>query len=58
MALVSLLPNGWLSIFWLFRKAGLPKHKETLPERDHMLLHSKVKPAELHCHTSYGQNLA
>jgi hypothetical protein len=50
--------GGWLSFFWLFRKAGLSKRKETHPERQHLLLHSKVKPAELHHHASYSQNLA
>jgi hypothetical protein len=28
------------------------------PERLHLLLHSKVKSAEFHCHASYSQNLA
>jgi len=46
MALVGLLPNGRLSILWLFPKAGLPKRKETHPEGEHLLLHSKVKPSD------------
>jgi hypothetical protein len=54
MALVSFLPNERLSIFWLFRKAGLPKRKETHPEHEHLLLHSKVKPTKFHRHASYG----
>jgi len=54
MALVGLLPNGGLSILWLLRKTGLPKRKETLLEREHLLLHSKVKPSKLHHHASYG----
>jgi hypothetical protein len=58
MALAGLLPNGGLSILWLLCEAGLPKRKETHPERKHMLLHSKVKPSELHRHARYCQNLA
>jgi hypothetical protein len=40
------------------RKAGLLKRKETHPEWQHLLFHSKVKPTELHHHVSYSQNLA
>jgi hypothetical protein len=54
MALVTFLPNGWFSIFWLFCKARLLKLKETHLERKHLLLHSKVKPAKLHRHANYG----
>jgi hypothetical protein len=46
------------SPFFGFRKMGLPKCKETHPECQHLLLHSKAKPAKLHCHASYCQNLA
>jgi len=54
MALVGLLSNGGLSILWLLHKAGLLKRKETHPKWEHLLLHSKVKPSELHHHASYG----
>ncbi len=46
--------NGGLSILWLHGKAELPKRKETHLEHKHLLLHSKVKPLELHHHASYG----
>jgi hypothetical protein len=58
MALAGLLPNGGFSILWLLREMGLPKRKETHPECEYLLLHSKVKPSKLHRHASYGQNLA
>jgi len=58
MALAGLLPNGGVSILWLLRKAGIPKRKETHLEREHLLLHSKVKLSELHHHAHYGKNLA
>jgi len=54
MALAGLLSNGGLSILWLLRKAGLPKRKETHLEREHLLLHSKVKLSKLLRHASYG----
>jgi hypothetical protein len=58
MALVSLLPKGVIPHFLVFLPRLLSKRKETHLEREHLLLHSKVKLAELHHHTSYGPNLA
>jgi hypothetical protein len=56
MALVGLLPNGGLSILWLFHKVRLSKRKETHLEREHLLFHSKVKPLELHHHTLWPKS--